>query len=175
MSDIIANITAGILIKLDKPFSVGDRIETPNGQIEGDVEKIGMLSTLIRTLDRRSLYIPNSYFTENPFANSSRRTKWWIQKRFHLPYSCFDRYLDFLKEVRSAIFGHDQIDLSEENVIGIDELGERQFELILWVYAKDMPYEGFLKVQEEVLLIVVDCMNKYEMRLSYSSGVQKFN
>ena len=45
--DAAANIFGGIVIVLDKPFSVGDWIHTPT--VEGTVEEISFRSTKIRT------------------------------------------------------------------------------------------------------------------------------
>src|SRR3712207_3180778 len=56
--DALANIIAGFMIILDKPFSIGDYIRTPN--VEGIVEDINFRSTKVRALDKSIIIEPNS-------------------------------------------------------------------------------------------------------------------
>lgn len=56
---------------------MGDRIRSPDREVEGTVEEIGWRVTRIRTFDQRPLYVPNSAFAsltvENPSRMSNRR------------------------------------------------------------------------------------------------------
>jgi MscS family membrane protein len=72
--DLLANFFGGLMIYLDRPFSVGDWIRSPDRSIEGTVEKIGWRLTSIRTFDKRPLYIPNSMFANISVENPSRMT-----------------------------------------------------------------------------------------------------
>ncbi|WP_258868179.1 mechanosensitive ion channel family protein [Alkalilimnicola ehrlichii] len=75
--DLLANFFGGLTVYLDRPFSVGDWIRSPDREIEGTVERIGWRQTRIRTFDLRPLYVPNSTFNsialENPSRMSNRR------------------------------------------------------------------------------------------------------
>ncbi|MGD9683975.1 MAG: mechanosensitive ion channel family protein [Candidatus Obscuribacterales bacterium] len=55
--DILQNFVAGILILWNKPFAVGDVIET--GGHLGTVDLINVRSTYIRTFDGKQVIIPN--------------------------------------------------------------------------------------------------------------------
>ena len=70
--DLLANFFGGLMIYLDRPFSVGDWIRSPDKNIEGTVEEIGWRLTRIRTFDKRPLYVPNSTFTQISVENPSR-------------------------------------------------------------------------------------------------------
>ena len=50
------------MVYMDRPFSIGDWISSPDKDIEGTVEQIGWRSTRIRTFDKRPLYVPNAIF-----------------------------------------------------------------------------------------------------------------
>lgn len=71
--DALANIIAGILLVLDRPFQVGDRIElwgTPADQAPwGDVTEIGLRATKIRTTDNITVIIPNSIIMQRDIVN----------------------------------------------------------------------------------------------------------
>jgi len=67
--DTIANMISGIIILLDAPFRVGDRIEIQGLDTWGDVVDIGLRTTRIRTLDNRMVIVPNSNISKNQVVN----------------------------------------------------------------------------------------------------------
>lgn len=58
--DLLASLVAGIMIVIDRPFQVGDRVSF-GGQY-GDVIQIGLRSVKLRTLDDSVVTIPNNLF-----------------------------------------------------------------------------------------------------------------
>ena len=58
MQDTIANLMAGVMIAIERPFQIGDRIRV--GDEWGDVIDIGMRSTKIRTTKNETVLIPNN-------------------------------------------------------------------------------------------------------------------
>jgi small-conductance mechanosensitive channel len=62
--DTLSNLIAGILLIIDRPFEVGDRIEVwsapKNSATWGDVIDIGLRATKIRTTDNIVIIIPNN-------------------------------------------------------------------------------------------------------------------
>lgn len=67
--DIAKNLGSGLVLLFERPIQVGDFIEI--GEYVGTVERIGSRSTLIRTLDRVSIIVPNSRFLETEVINWS--------------------------------------------------------------------------------------------------------
>ena len=64
--DLLANFFfGGLMIHLDRPFTIGDWISSTDREIEGVVENIGWRLTIIRAFDKRPIYIPNSLFTDS--------------------------------------------------------------------------------------------------------------
>ena len=70
--DLLSNFFGGLMIYLDRPFSVGEHIRSPDREIEGTVEHIGWRLTKIRALDKTPIYVPNSIFSTIAIANPSR-------------------------------------------------------------------------------------------------------
>lgn len=66
--ETLANMIAGFVILVDRPFRVGDRIELPSGQI-GDVQEIGLRSTKLLNFDSNLLIIPNAELVRNRIIN----------------------------------------------------------------------------------------------------------
>ncbi len=67
--ETIANMISGIIILMDQPFRVGDRIEIQGLDTWGDVVDIGLRTTRIRTLDNRMVIVPNSTISKNQIVN----------------------------------------------------------------------------------------------------------
>jgi len=67
--DILKNIFSGIMILLDKPFLVGDKIEV--GKHYGEVILIGLRSTRIVTPDDSMVTIPNGEIMNQSVSNSN--------------------------------------------------------------------------------------------------------
>jgi small-conductance mechanosensitive channel len=60
MKDLVASFIAGIMIMIDRPFQVGDRV-TFDGHY-GDIVSIGLRSVRMRTLNDDMVAIPNNKF-----------------------------------------------------------------------------------------------------------------
>ncbi|KIG14762.1 Potassium efflux system KefA protein / Small-conductance mechanosensitive channel [Enhygromyxa salina] len=67
--DLVASFIAGIMIMVDRPFQVGDRI-TFGGQY-GDITAIGLRSVRLQTLDDNTVTIPNNLFINDITSNGN--------------------------------------------------------------------------------------------------------
>ena len=67
----IANMISGLVIMVDHPFKIGDRIEISELDTWGDVSEIGIRSTKVLTRDNRQVIIPNSSIADNSVINYS--------------------------------------------------------------------------------------------------------
>ncbi len=68
MKDNLANFAGGVMILLSKPFRGGDYITAQN--LEGRVESIGILHTILRTTDNKTVYIPNGPLSTGNIINN---------------------------------------------------------------------------------------------------------
>ncbi len=77
--DTLSNLIAGILLLIDRPFEVGDRIEIwsapENSATWGDVIDIGLRATKIRTTDNIVIVIPNNQIMTRDIINYTAITK----------------------------------------------------------------------------------------------------
>lgn len=69
--ETIANFFGSVMIILDKPFSVGNRIKACG--VDGVVENVGFRSTRIRTHEGHLFSIPNSKMADSAIENVSGR------------------------------------------------------------------------------------------------------
>jgi small-conductance mechanosensitive channel len=69
--DSIKDIINGVIILLDQPFRINDRIGVNELDTWGDVVDIGSRTTRIRTLDNRLVIVPNSTIGRSQVVNYS--------------------------------------------------------------------------------------------------------
>jgi len=71
--DTLSNLIAGVLLILDRPFQIGDRIELWNSPAEtgswGDVIEIGLRATKIRNPDNLVVVVPNNEIMRRDIIN----------------------------------------------------------------------------------------------------------
>jgi small-conductance mechanosensitive channel len=71
--DTLSNLIAGVLLIVDRPFEIGDRIEVwtaPTGSATwGDVVDIGIRATRIKTTDNIVIIIPNNEIMKRDIVN----------------------------------------------------------------------------------------------------------
>jgi len=67
--DVLKNIFGGILIILDRPFQVGDKIQV--GSHYGEVVNIGLRTVRIVTPDDSLVYVPNAELVNQSVSNSN--------------------------------------------------------------------------------------------------------
>ena len=69
MKDNLSNFAGGVLILLSKPFRGGDYIKAQG--LEGTVVSIGILHTILRTGDNKTVYIPNGPLSTGNITNNN--------------------------------------------------------------------------------------------------------
>jgi small-conductance mechanosensitive channel len=69
LQDIVKNFVAGLVILIERPFQVGDRIEID--KVAAEVFEIRSRATILRTNDDVHLIVPNSRFINDIVVNRS--------------------------------------------------------------------------------------------------------
>jgi len=109
--DTLSNLIAGVLLIMDRPFKVGDRIELWNAPREtgtwGDVIEIGLRATKIRNPDNLVVVVPNNEIMRRDIINYTMSGD---DIRLRIPFSCayesdIERAKALLKEVAPTVKG----------------------------------------------------------------------
>ena len=82
MRESLENIIASFIIFFDKPFTVGDIVKV--NSFTGTIEKIGLRSTRIRTLEKTFISVPNKQMVDSIVDNISLRTERKIEMDLQL-------------------------------------------------------------------------------------------
>ncbi|HME35655.1 MAG TPA: mechanosensitive ion channel domain-containing protein [Candidatus Sulfotelmatobacter sp.] len=70
LQSIVANWVAGLVLLIEEPFRIGDRIDV--GETSGVVGRVGVRSTWVRTYDNEVIIVPNLDFTTHRVTNWTR-------------------------------------------------------------------------------------------------------
>ncbi|MEL6535833.1 MAG: mechanosensitive ion channel domain-containing protein [Bacteroidota bacterium] len=81
LQNIANNFISGVIILLENPIKVGDRIEV--GEVQGNVTEIRARSTIVNTNDNIDIIVPNSAFIDGQVINWSLNDR---QVRIKLPF-----------------------------------------------------------------------------------------
>ena len=85
--ETLGDMISGFTIMIDQPFKVGDRVEVQEIDTWGDVVDIGLRSTRIRTLDSRTISVPNSVIGKGLIVNYSAPTaRYRVQTQVGIAY-----------------------------------------------------------------------------------------
>jgi MscS family membrane protein len=154
----IENLFGGISVIGDRPVLVGDLCRF--GNETGTVMHIGLRSTRIRTADRTVISIPNSQFSTMALENISSRDKIWFHPTFSLRRdTTADQLLQVLASMREILKGHPQVEAGKLPVrfVGV---GSYSLDVDVVAYVSTSDYEEFLALQQELLLRMLQAVEK---------------
>lgn len=150
--DLLANFFGAIMIYLDKPFSVGDWVRSPDREIEGTVEDIGWRRTVIRTFDKRPLYVPNSVFTKIAVENPSRMSNRRIYETIGVRYDDVDRVAGIIDSVRTMLKTHNEIDPKQTLIVNLNTFGPSSLDFFVYTFTKTTDWVRYHEIKQDVLL-----------------------
>ena len=146
--DAISNLISGLVIVLDKPFLVGDFVQTSS--IQGTVVDITMRSTKIRTLDDCVVTVPNSKMADGEISNISSIRNRLIEIDLSLIYSTSNELLEKCKEDILEYLK------SEENIldfplrVNFSKLDDSSLNLSIFCYTPIVEVNDYLKFVSDV-------------------------
>ena len=116
-SRLISQLLCSIVIYLDRPFQIGDWIRSSDRNIEGTVVSIGWRVTIVRTFDKRPLYIPNATFANIIVENPSRMSNRRIREMIGIRYEDIPNAREILSQIREMLASHKDIDQKQSQMV----------------------------------------------------------
>lgn len=138
MQNTIANIMAGFVIAIDKPFVIGDRVRVGEAGKEtwGDVVDIGLNSTRIRTVEEELVTIPNSQITSHEIWNYTRDSP-VIANVIDIGISYGSDWRLAKKIIIEEARKHPYVLRTPMPFVRIHKFGDFSIEMKLWVWIRD--------------------------------------
>lgn len=158
--DLLANFFGGLTIYLDRPFTVGDWIRSPDRNIEGIVENIGWRLTRIRTFDKRPLYIPNSVFTTISVENPSRMLNRRIKETIGIRYDDAGKMEAIVSKVKDMLMNHPEVDTTKTLIVNFNAFAPSSLDFFIYTFTKTTDWVYFHEVKQDVMLKIIDIIDK---------------
>ncbi|SON53208.1 mechanosensitive ion channel family protein [Vibrio tapetis] len=165
--DLLSNFFGGVMVYFDRPFKVGDWIRSPDRQIEGTVERIGWRMKVIRTFDKRPLYVPNSVFSNIVVENPSRMKNRRILETIGLRYDDSEKVAMIIADVKEMLVNHPDIDAKQTLIVNFNSFGPSSLDFFIYTFTKTVNWVKFHEVKQAILLEVMTIIKKHDADIAY--------
>ena len=169
--DLFKNLISGIMILMEKRFTVGDVILV-SGEVEGVVEQIGFRSTLVRRFDSTPVMVPNYKFAEQSVTNYTRRHHRRIRWLIGLEYRTT---IDQLKKIRDEIntlIEKDDNFAKNQNAsfyVRIDSFSDSSIDMLVQTFTVTNDWAEFLKIKETLAVKIIEIVENNEAGFAFPS------
>lgn len=168
--DLLSNFFGAIMIHLDRPFKVGDWVRSPDKEIEGVVESIGWRLTVIRTFDKRPLYVPNAIFTSISVENPSRMTNRRIYETVGVRYQDADKLPAIIEQIKTMLSQHEAIDQELVQITNFNKFAPSSLDFFIYVLTKTTNWVTYHEVKQDILFKVLTIIEQYGAEVAFPTS-----
>ncbi|MFN7987120.1 MAG: mechanosensitive ion channel family protein [Thermoanaerobaculia bacterium] len=159
------NFFGAVAIGVDQPLRVGDYVKV--GDVQGDVEKIGLRSTRIRTLDRTLVTIPNGKLADAQVESFAERDRFRLAATLALQHgTTADQLREIVSAIEVLLRAHPKI-WPETVVVRLVSIGESSLNVELMAWFLTPQLAEFRDVRQEVLLGILEIVERAGTRFAY--------
>ncbi len=165
--DTLANLFGGMVITLDKPFTLGDWIATPS--VEGVVEEISFRSTRVRTFAQALVHVPNATIVKEPITNWSRMGMRRVMFTLGVMYSTPKEKLErCTRSIEELLINHEEID-NDFIVVRFNEFNQSSLDIFIYCFALTTQWAEFLRIKEDINFKAMDILQKEGVSVAFPS------
>ena len=165
--DLLSNFFGGLMIYLDRPFAIGDWIRSPDREIEGTVESIGWRLTVVRTFDKRPLYVPNSVFAKLALENPSRMTNRRIYETIGIRYKDAAKMDQIVQDVHAMLRAHEEIDQDQTLIVNFNGYGKSSLDFFVYTFTKTTNWVKFHEIKQDVMLCIIRIVHEHQADFAF--------
>ena len=155
LQNIVNNFVSGLILIFEQPVKVGDKVEITSLTLVGEVRRIGIRSSVVRTFDGAEVIVPNANLISSEVVNwtlSDQRRR--VRVGVGVAYGTDPhRVIQILKDVAA---GHREVLHYPEPVVVFDGFGASSldFRLLFWTAT----FDDFFRIRSEIGLAVNDAL-----------------
>jgi MscS family membrane protein len=165
--DLLANFFGGLTIYLDRPFSVGEWIRSPDKALEGTVEYISWRHTRIRAFNKNPIYVPNSVFATIVVENPSRMSHRRIKETIGLRYDDFAAVAPIVADIKSMLQQHPDIDATQTLIVNFNQFGPSSLDLMIYTFTQTTVWVTYHAVKQDVLLKIGEIIARHGAEIAF--------
>lgn len=162
LRESLENLIASFVIFFDKPFTTGDFVKVQN--ISGNVEKIGLRSTRVRTTDKSYVTVPNKQMVDSILDNVSLRSqiRGEINLFIHLQTPP-DKIRQLTGEIRTYLSGIHEV--QSHNVL-FNDIRAQAFIVFIEFFTPAMEWSRFTAIKQQVNFHILQTMESLDIRIA---------
>ncbi len=169
--DLFKNLISGIMILMEKRFTVGDVILV-SGEVEGVVEQIGFRSTLVRRFDSTPVMVPNYKFAEQSVTNYTRRHHRRIRWLIGLEYKTTTDQLRKIRNEINELIENEKDFAKNENAgfyVRIDSFSDSSIDMLVQAFTVTNDWGQFLEIKEKLAVKLIEIVEKNSAGFAFPS------
>lgn len=160
--DTVKNIFGGIMVYMDKPFKLNDRIKI--NEFDGFVEEIGIRSTRLRTLEGRVVTLPNAQFSDQAVENVTLEPSRKVTTNLGLTYQTTPEQMERAIEILNEISVNSE-DLEENHLVSFNSWGSFSMGITYIYFIK--PTSDIFNTQTEINMQILKQFNAEGLDFAY--------
>lgn len=166
--EAVSNLISGFIIVLEKPFIVGDLIQTAS--IQGYVEEVTMRSTRIRTLEDMVVTVPNANLTKDAVINLNRMNKRQILTEIGLTYNTSNELIEKCEnDIRDYLNDNEKI-IPDPIRIHFKELDDFSLNIEILCYTNSVDINEYVITLNEVNLKIKEIVENNKASFAFPTS-----
>jgi small-conductance mechanosensitive channel len=162
LQNIVNNFVSGLILLFERPIQVGDAVEV--GPLSGEVRRIGIRSSTIRTWEGSELIVPNGALIADTVTNWTLSDR---MRRIEIPIGVAygtdpRRVLQILGEVANA---HPDIIPHPAVVVLFTGFGDSSLDFVVRGWTAD--FERWVNVRSELMVAIAEALQKAEIEIPF--------
>jgi len=177
LQNIVSNFVSGLILIFEQPVKVGDKVEITSLALTGEVRRIGIRASVVRTFDGAEVIVPNGNLISSEVVNwtlSDQRRR--VRIDVGVAYGTDPHRV--IEILTAAAVAHREVLRYPEPVVMFMEFGESSlnFRLLFWTAT----FDDFFRVRSELHIDVHDALDEagitipFPQRDLHLKGVDRF-
>ena len=155
------------MLLVDRPFTIGDWVKSPDGSVEGVVEEIGFRSTRIRTFEKTLIHVPNSRLADFIIDNMDRRPARRVWITIGLTYRTTSSQMeDAVAAIRRILTSHEGVN-QQFFLVRFTDFGQSSLDIMVYYFTKSIVWDEYLAVREDVNLKVMNALERLGLEVAF--------
>jgi MscS family membrane protein len=163
--DTIKNFFGSLMIFIDKPFQIGNWITS--GEIDGEVEEVGLRSTRVRTFRNSLVYVPNGKLADSTIDNHGLR----VYRRFYttlaITYDTPARLIEVFIEGLNKIVENHPHTRKDKYHIFMNDFGDSSLNIMFYIFFQAPNWALELKYRHEIIIQILRLAEDLNVRFAF--------